>query len=193
MWGVRLRRRVGALRALRHLPHADHGSGLIATIQKFLPSSLTTTPRCSRPVPEIDETQEINYSAVMKAIVDTGFKRVLHRSSCRAADAPASQTVRDDLRRVSSVNPALSCGTHALTAGRVAHGQSFAACQTERFGAPGRTRKRSRRAKRSPPSRADRPPLRWAGGWLANPSSRTLVSVSEGWRAQLDSNQRPPA
>jgi len=46
---------------------------LIATIKATAVSSGTITPRCAG-APEIDDSQEIFYPAVVKAIIETGFQ-----------------------------------------------------------------------------------------------------------------------
>ena len=61
--------------ALRHLPHADHGRRR----DPHDPREQRSTSRHYHTggVPgrnEIDETQELNYPAIMKAIADTGYK-----------------------------------------------------------------------------------------------------------------------
>jgi hydroxypyruvate isomerase len=60
--------------ALRHLPHADHGGDVIATIKRdnqyFAHYHTGGVPGRH----EIDETQELQYPAIMRAIAETGFK-----------------------------------------------------------------------------------------------------------------------
>ena len=76
-WGVELCKRVGSehFKLLYDIYHMQIMEGdIIATIKKFHPffGHYHTGGVPGRN--EIDETQEINYPAVMKAIVDTGFK-----------------------------------------------------------------------------------------------------------------------
>jgi len=77
MWGVELCKRVGSehFKLLYDIYHMQIMEGdMIATIQKFHPFIAHYHTGGVPGRHEIDETQEINYSAVMKAIVDTGFK-----------------------------------------------------------------------------------------------------------------------
>ena len=60
--------------ALRHLSHADHGRRLIATITKSIECIAHFHTGGVPGRHEIDDTQEIYYPAVMRAIVETGFK-----------------------------------------------------------------------------------------------------------------------
>jgi hydroxypyruvate isomerase len=76
-WGVELCKRVGSehFKLLYDIYHMQIMEGdIITTIKKFHPfiGHYHTGGVPGRN--EIDETQEINYPAVMKAIVDTGFK-----------------------------------------------------------------------------------------------------------------------
>ena len=77
MWGVELCKRVGSehFKLLYDIYHMQIMEGdMIATIQKFHPFIAHYHTGGVPGRHEIDETQEINYPAVMKAIVDTGFK-----------------------------------------------------------------------------------------------------------------------
>ena len=77
MWGVELCKRVGSehFKLLYDIYHMQIMEGdMIATIQKFHPFIAHYHTGGVPGRHEIDETQEINYSAVMRAIVDTGFK-----------------------------------------------------------------------------------------------------------------------
>ena len=77
MWGVELCKRVGSehFKLLYDIYHMQIMEGdMIATIQKFHPFIAHYHTGGVPGRHEIDETQEINYAAVMKAIVDTGFK-----------------------------------------------------------------------------------------------------------------------
>jgi hydroxypyruvate isomerase len=77
MWGVELCKRVGSegFKLLYDIYHMQIMEGdMIATIQKYYPFIAHYHTGGVPGRHEIDETQEINYSAVMKAIVDTGFK-----------------------------------------------------------------------------------------------------------------------
>ena len=77
MWGVELCKRVGSeqFKLLYDIYHMQIMEGdMIATIQKFHPFIAHYHTGGVPGRHEIDDTQEINYSAVMKAIVDTGFK-----------------------------------------------------------------------------------------------------------------------
>jgi hydroxypyruvate isomerase len=77
MWGVELCKRVGSehFKLLYDIYHMQIMEGdVIATIQKFHPFIAHYHTGGVPGRHEIDETQEINYAAVMKAIVDTGFK-----------------------------------------------------------------------------------------------------------------------
>ena len=76
-WGVELCKRVGSehFKLLYDIYHMQIMEGdMIATIQKFHPFIAHYHTGGVPGRHEIDETQEINYPAVMKAIVDTGFK-----------------------------------------------------------------------------------------------------------------------
>ena len=76
-WGVELCKRVGSehFKLLYDIYHMQIMEGdVIATIQKFHPFIAHYHTGGVPGRHEIDETQEINYPAVMKAIVDTGFK-----------------------------------------------------------------------------------------------------------------------
>ena len=76
-WGVELCKRVGSdrVKLLYDIYHMQIMEGdIIATIQKFHPFIAHYHTGGVPGRHEIDETQEINYPAVMKAIVDTGFK-----------------------------------------------------------------------------------------------------------------------
>ena len=76
-WGVELCKRVGSehVKLLYDIYHMQIMEGdMIATIQKFHPFIAHYHTGGVPGRHEIDETQEINYPAVMKAIVDTGFK-----------------------------------------------------------------------------------------------------------------------
>jgi hydroxypyruvate isomerase len=77
MWGVELCKRVGSeqFKLLYDIYHMQIMEGdLIATIRKFHPFIAHYHTGGVPGRHEIDDTQEINYPAVMKAIVDTGFK-----------------------------------------------------------------------------------------------------------------------
>ena len=76
-WGVELCKRVGSehFKLLYDIYHMQIMEGdMIATIRKFHPFIAHYHTGGVPGRHEIDETQEINYPAVMKAIVDTGFK-----------------------------------------------------------------------------------------------------------------------
>jgi hydroxypyruvate isomerase len=76
-WGVELCKRVGSehFKLLYDIYHMQIMEGdMIATIKKFHPFIAHYHTGGVPGRHEIDETQEINYAAVMKAIVDTGFK-----------------------------------------------------------------------------------------------------------------------
>jgi hydroxypyruvate isomerase len=76
-WGVELCKRVGSehFKLLYDIYHMQIMEGdIIATIKKFHPFIAHYHTGGVPGRHEIDETQEINYPAVMKAIVDTGFK-----------------------------------------------------------------------------------------------------------------------
>ena len=75
-WGVKVCQLVGlAARqaALRHLPHADHG-GRHHPHHPGEPSSTsaTTTPRAIQAATTLDDEQELNYRAIVHAILETG-------------------------------------------------------------------------------------------------------------------------
>ena len=77
VWGVELCKRVGSdhFKLLYDIYHMQIMEGdMIATIQKFHPYIAHYHTGGVPGRHEIDETQEINYPAVMKAIVETGFK-----------------------------------------------------------------------------------------------------------------------
>jgi hydroxypyruvate isomerase len=77
MWGVELCKRVGSehVKLLYDIYHMQIMEGdIIATIKKSHPFIAHYHTGGVPGRHEIDETQEINYPAVMKAIVDTGFK-----------------------------------------------------------------------------------------------------------------------
>ena len=76
-WGVELCKRVGSehFKLLYDIYHMQIMEGdMIATIRKFHPFIAHYHTGGVPGRHEIDETQEINYPAVMKAIVETGFK-----------------------------------------------------------------------------------------------------------------------
>ena len=76
-WGAELCKRVGSehFKLLYDIYHMQIMEGdVIATIRKFHPFIAHYHTGGVPGRNEIDETQEINYPAVMKAIVDTGFK-----------------------------------------------------------------------------------------------------------------------
>jgi hydroxypyruvate isomerase len=77
VWGVELCKKVGSehFKLLYDIYHMQIMEGdMIATIQKFHPYIAHYHTGGVPGRHEIDETQEINYPAVMKAIVETGFK-----------------------------------------------------------------------------------------------------------------------
>jgi hydroxypyruvate isomerase len=77
VWGVELCNQVGSdhFKLLYDIYHMQIMEGdMIATIQKFHPYIAHYHTGGVPGRHEIDETQEINYPAVMKAIVETGFK-----------------------------------------------------------------------------------------------------------------------
>ncbi len=76
-WGVELCKRVGSerMKLLYDIYHMQIMEGdVIATIQKFHPYFAHYHTGGVPGRAEIDETQELNYPAIMKAIVATGFK-----------------------------------------------------------------------------------------------------------------------
>ena len=76
-WGVELCKKVGSERfkLLYDIYHMQIMEGdVIATIRKFHPFFAHYHTGGVPGRAEIDETQELNYPAIMKAIVDTGFK-----------------------------------------------------------------------------------------------------------------------
>lgn len=76
-WGVELCKKVGSERfkLLYDIYHMQIMEGdVIATIKKFHPYFAHYHTGGVPGRAEIDETQELNYPAIMKAIVDTGFK-----------------------------------------------------------------------------------------------------------------------
>jgi hydroxypyruvate isomerase len=77
VWGVELCKRVGSenFKLLYDIYHMQIMEGdMIATIQKFHPYIAHYHTGGVPGRHEIDETQEIHYPAVMRAIVETGFK-----------------------------------------------------------------------------------------------------------------------
>ena len=76
-WGVELAKKIGSERfkLLYDIYHMQIMEGdMIATIRKYHPYIAHYHTGGVPGRAEIDETQEINYPAVMKAIVETGFK-----------------------------------------------------------------------------------------------------------------------
>ena len=76
-WGVELCKKVGSERCklLYDIYHMQIMEGdVIATIRKYHPYFAHYHTGGVPGRAEIDETQELNYPAIMKAIVDTGFK-----------------------------------------------------------------------------------------------------------------------